>query len=460
MYGTTARDRPYVNRSRRQKINAADFMRYPLAHSATPSPDGKVLELILTSMFDPSSKTGVMNPTVPRLMALTGFDEIRLAAAVADLESSGQWTTCRDSRGRPTNYLPSFYREVGDQQQILRKNVLGTKDHVTWLTRYGNSAGLTTVQIMAFVMATSTIRPVWNLLGADKGPIVHRSPGGGKLVQGALFSHQILSDQTPSGWQHLAETPEVPEDINSKSAIVPLGWLARKVGVSVEELIGHLRRPCELFTVRPWRDGKVLIVPTIRFHQLVWEFYRRPAGPERSAWERAQGLYPTPAADSTSNRLMDSYGSRPPLGFHWLYEVVEVDGDGNEVVLFVGETTQSLEARLAQHLQSPSNNDAHRHIQSMLREGEAPRIRPVSMVHYYETAIAEIELLQWHLSQGCHLKNYIDNVADNNHTVARDSRFSGYPEELVTGHLDYWRDHTPPADLIVPRIPSSGTAVA
>lgn len=451
-YGTTARDRPYVARNRLQSVNATEYYRYDIALGRGATPEVKLLTMILCSMVDPSSKTGVINPPVNRLLALTGWNEWTLAEAVKGMEATGQWTVERDSRGRPVNYLPVFYSELESLKADLKKNVLGAKDQVTWLARYGGLAGMTTIQRVAFAMAISTIRSVYQPMKGKNDPIKHRSPGRGKLVQIALFDHPLLRARNQNAYDTVAAMESIPEDYDELFATVPLRWLAAKTATDESTLIEHLNRSQSMFRVQI-SGRSVRITPTAIFHQAAWDFYRRPAGGERTAWEEAHGLFPPPEPTTVSSRLQDAHGARPPLGFHWIYELVEVNPDGSETVLLVGETTQSLESRRQQHLREPTNNDAHRHIEQMIRDGRAPQMRIVSLVHHYYTAVEEVARMELRLRQVVHLKNYISTVRENERTVHLDSRFDGYPSELIKAHLDYWSQHEPPSGMATPWIP-------
>lgn len=443
--GTTARDYTYTPGARRMKINALDMIKYAIRFSLCQTPEGKLLEIQLCSLYSPVRNTGVINPLYPRLMAFSGGDTDALARAMRDLEHNGGWSITRDSQGVPATYTPPFMDHLRSTQAETKRRVHGSGDNFIMVARY--LPCLTPIQRMAALMCLATIRMRWNFLGSTREHTYFRSPApdNARIVLSTAFTHPILDASGLSACRALLATEHLPHDITPLTTAVPYNWLRDHVGCSGTELFEHLDGPCaDMFEFRPdIAGGTVHFLPRYEFNQSVWGLERIPGGSQRNAWELAQGFSGRDLHEAlstgtcrsvedvpVSSSIHDAPDCRPPLGFHWLYEVV-VDGR----VVLIGQTTQTLTSRLHQHLRRPTNAYAHNSMRQWVEEGKHPVIRATALVHAYEVSDAEVDAIDRAVKGGADLLNYVTDAVRNQRTIAMDSRFEGWDSEAIESFL-------------------------
>lgn len=432
MLGKTAKDHGRIEK--KVTINAVDIIRAGIDYSQglDLSPLAMVLCVQLCSLWDNREHTGVINPSMDRLCAFNNVSESQLRMASLELAMAGLFSIVADEHGKITLYTPLFLERLGtvQEKERLSKALPGPTDTLIWLARY-SKLGSTARTII--LLAVGRTRGVWCDLGWDSLPKnqQHRTAAGTRQVRKTLFKHPMLKDHSPTGWAKVANmlSSELTEEMVQLDPIhsyLPVSTVMCMAGEAPELDILELELQ-EIFTMTVV-GNQYRFTPTLTLHMNAWWMNRNNSGAERTDMEVSRGFYPETDFDPSGTE--DAYLERPPLGFHWLYEI-RVGG-----LYQIGESTQALHRRLNQHLQNPTNTFAEKAITESIRKGELPTITCVAMIHAHDVARKEMELLQYHLESGHDVLNWITDARENRRTIKQDSRFDGWSKQQVKDYLN------------------------
>lgn len=426
------------------------------------SADASILSSVLASFYDGVSHTGVINPSVDRLLHQLKWNEQRFAGALAVLVKSGKWVVPLGTDGNTSGYnlalvdtdeitdallsygvlnIKTFHCQFIDDarrnKQKLKQQRMSLNYHKC-TSRYTGLEGGLAMALQLWAVALTP--PKFNDLGHrwyenrnERPPYAVRTQSGKirKFFHSALFDHPMLDNQTPAGWEYLSTVTKLTDDMVSRprEVVIPVSKICQHFGIpqdgwdevwtAVQEVNNNGWFLAKVINSNPFgngMDGSIVFTPQKKLHDLVWDFDLHAGGENQTKWEAENGFLPIPQEEEGDDPIIHL----PKAGYHWLY-LLSRKQTGEW--LAVGQTSLSLEARLFRHKTEGTNSE----IDSVIREITANpddelQIDCIGQVHYWSVHSWEMRALWKMQSLGHNMLNKVDTVEDNRRTIKLDRR--------------------------------------
>lgn len=460
----------YKHRYDPNALTSLGLIKYTAGLDAHIDPAAYCLAMYLVSYYDSSSKSGVINPKVSRVMHQLVFTDNTFAEALAHLLHSGNWNVPLDvdpsdptalrldwtlmtieqikmtllSYGvqNITEFIPTYIADAKEAAEAL-KEMRMSLNHFKYLVRYtGKRAGLSHA-IMDLV--STRIPPLYQDLGygyykkkglASPHQILNSKGEPRKIVHSVWFDHPMLKAWGDKAWKALLETRELTDDMvaNPRSAEIPFAELVTKFGTGenpVNDVVKSLQEIAKIGYFKVWLAGdaeadpmtrNIIFTPTKQMQNAIWNHDFHEKGEALTAWEVENGMIPWSEMGEGDN----PYTDLPKLGFHWLY-LTKSRKTGK--YLTVGQTTVPLRTRLDQHKTYGSNPTIDAVIRSINEDPEDELvIECIGLVHHYATSKLEMLALEEMLMKGHKLYNALSDAKSNAHTIYLDARLKKMPK--------------------------------
>lgn len=437
-----------------------------------PDPAAWIFHVSLATRIDASSHAPMINPESSRSMHLFRKDEDGFADMVAHLIKSGHWIVVFKAPKQPEfvgmteediaasielagetdfqkmsheavkrfvlnkgvheidHYIPTFLDSVRADIDRLKK-VWGSLNHIKVLSRYTQDEA--DLELGIENMAPLYIRPRFNDLGFrdfGKTPLNYND---GKICHSTWFDHPLMSAKKPDEIQQLASIRSLPDDMVTKpfSARIPFGDIAKKFDLGENptkaitnairkiQAAGWFTTAIELSSGNDDFGLELILTPTKKLHDAVWDFELHPGGSAQTLWEEKNGHLPAKQLVEGD----DPYENLPKLGFHWLYLLKS----SKKGYLTVGQTTVPLRVRLSQHQTYASNGTIDKIIRDISDDhDDLLEIEYIGQVHHDHCSEFEMRAL-WKMRElGHKMYNSLDTIEGNAHTIYLDKRFNAY----------------------------------
>lgn len=389
------------------------------------SAEAYCLNVYLASWVNGATSNGRVNPSRQRIIDSLRFTEEQLEHASQQLNQVQWWHQVENE------YRGIFLQEqwAGELKARVKQFSGLSMNHVKVIARYAGGSPLARA-LMLFILSRS--KQVANNLGYQHFRQSGTTQSKAKLFHGTLFSCEQMLANNRQGWQVLADMKKLPESWvkqgNPVVAEFSIKEFQSKVRCSEQELNEAIEEVNELgfwqVNPDPFIDQQFRAVPQYRLHSVVWEFDQLTGGASISRWEAEAGWLE-----------QEQEKNLPPLGYHFVYGLKV---EGSRRYFLIGQTTQSLEARLNQHLAMGTNDGANEVILEVLRSTDQRIvIEHLATVFFRSVNEFEMRLANGLLEAGHPIKNRILNTAWNRISVKLDRRFGGREVSLseLTGIL-------------------------
>jgi hypothetical protein len=433
------------------------------------NPDAMVLNVYLATKYSGSSLSGAINPEGHRVRHQINLTEETHASAVAHLIKSGYWkVSFRPSkrvafpgvqaemlpaqdeeqnfdlmshedikqvllnRGIDSidRYIPTFIEQARREKPRLKK-VHVALNGMKVFSRYApDLSGLAKLLALRFVMQ---VAPVYNDLGFKEHGKNALNYNFGKICHSVWFNHPMMKAKSQEEIEQLAAVKTLTEEM-----VADTFW-TRVSFASIADRFDLGTNPTKALTsaIRQiqeagWFDAKielgngdddfglvVVLRPTKKVHDIMWDFELHPGGHSQTQWETKRGFNPEkPLVEGP-----DPYENLPKLGFHWLYLLKSKSGQ----MLTVGQSTVPLRVRLAQHQTFGSNRTVDAAIRAINADPtDSLEIEYIGQVHYTVCSQYEMRALRKMQELGHEMFNNLSNADENWQSIHMDARFASY----------------------------------
>jgi hypothetical protein len=470
-------------------------------------PEAMNLNIYLATRFSGTSLSGVINPEDYRIRHQLGIDTDTMAGAVAHLIKSGAWKVSFKTSKRVAfpgiqaeslpaheeqqnfdlmsqedikqallnrgldsidRYTPTFIEQARREKPRLKK-VKVSFNHLRLFSRY--APGLRGLSRTLADMAAMSITPTYNDFGFydhGKSPLNYNY---GKICHSVWFHSPMMAARTVEEVQELAAVKVLTDDMVSKpfwtrisfDAIAAKFDLGSNPTKAITDAVRQLQNAGWFRAGIELGDGSgdfglnVLLEPTKKTHDVVWDFELHPGGHAQTEWETRHGHNPPkPLVEGP-----DPYENLPKLGYHWLY-LLKSEKSGK--YLTVGQTTTPLRVRLNQHQAFGSNRAVDAAIRAINGDPtDRLAIEYIGQVHYVVCSQYEMRALAKMAELGHELFNNLDNADENYQTIHLDKRFAAYTpwkqQQIRAQARDRYGDVIDLQTLPVPLKSSEGASV-
>lgn len=435
-------------------------------------PAAWILNVNLATRIDANSHSGAINPDTPRLRHQLRKTEDEFAGMVAHLIKSGHWVVVFKAPKQPEfvgmteedisaaielagetdfqkmsheavkrfvlnkgvdqidHYIPTFLGSVSEDIDRLKK-VPGSLNHMKHFSRYTKDEA--DLELAMQLWAASRIMNRFNDLGFRDFGKSSLNYNEGKICHSTWFDHPLMSAKELPEIEELASIKTLSEEMVTKTfkARLTFDALAKRfdLGDNPTKAITDAIRKINAagwFTTNIELTSKfddfgleVVLTPTLKLHQAVWDFELHPGGTAQTSWEERNGHLPAKELVEGD----DPYENLPKLGYHWLYLMKS----RKKGYLTVGQTTVPLRVRLSQHQTYGSNGDIDKVIRAINDDhDDILEIHYIGQVHHDHCSEFEMRAL-WKMRElGHSMFNSLDTIEGNAHTIYLDKRFNAY----------------------------------